>query len=117
MTEKELLFSNTNVVNNIKKFLILNKGLSKTEADIYIEIIKGCSNEEVGENLYKSVKTVKFHVTRIYQKLKTSRTGLVWCIPLKYFLSQAMEYNFKSKNIMSDNTEKPVVLPKGGLIC
>ncbi|MGD8539076.1 MAG: helix-turn-helix transcriptional regulator [Candidatus Aminicenantes bacterium] len=43
-------------------------GLSKREQEIFVLILKGKSNKEIGETLFISVKTVKNHIYNIFQK-------------------------------------------------
>jgi DNA-binding CsgD family transcriptional regulator len=44
-------------------------GLSKREQEIFILMLEGKSNKEIGEALFISVKTVKNHIYNIFQKL------------------------------------------------
>jgi DNA-binding NarL/FixJ family response regulator len=41
------------------------------ESEIISLLIKGFSNKEIGERLFISIKTVKNHITNIYQKTST----------------------------------------------
>jgi DNA-binding CsgD family transcriptional regulator len=45
-------------------------GLSAREWDVYCLILTGIRNKDIGEKLFISEKTVKFHCTSIYRKLK-----------------------------------------------
>lgn len=42
--------------------------LSKSEKNVYDEVLKGKSNKEIAETLFVSEKTIKFHLTNIFQK-------------------------------------------------
>jgi DNA-binding CsgD family transcriptional regulator len=44
-------------------------GLSKREQEIFILMLEGKSNKEIGDTLFISVKTVKNHIYNIFQKL------------------------------------------------
>jgi DNA-binding CsgD family transcriptional regulator len=44
-------------------------GLSKREQEIFVLMLEGKSNKEIGEALFISVKTVKNHIYNIFQKL------------------------------------------------
>lgn len=44
-------------------------GLSKREQEIFILMLEGKSNKEIGDTLFISVKTVKNHIYSIFQKL------------------------------------------------
>ena len=43
--------------------------LTNAERLIYDEMIKGRSNEDIAKTLHNAVKTVKFHITHIFDKL------------------------------------------------
>ncbi len=43
--------------------------LSRREADVLLCLVDGCTNREIAEQLYVSERTVKTHVTHIFQKL------------------------------------------------
>lgn len=43
--------------------------LTEREMDVLIRVAKGMSNQEIADNLYIGVKTVKFHITNIFNKL------------------------------------------------
>lgn len=47
-------------------------GLSKREQEIFILMLEGKSNKEIGDALFISVKTVKNHIYSIFQKLGVS---------------------------------------------
>jgi DNA-binding NarL/FixJ family response regulator len=50
-------------------------GLSPWEADVLTLLVEGCSNQETGERLYVSAKTVERHLGNLYRKLDvTNRT-------------------------------------------
>lgn len=52
--------------------------LTKSEAAVVAFILMGLSNKEIGEKLFVSVKTVKFHANNIYKKLGVkSRSELI----------------------------------------
>lgn len=52
------------------KYFLVHKGLSNREAEVSEIIAKGLSNKEVANELFVTEKTVKFHLTNIYKKLK-----------------------------------------------
>lgn len=47
----------------------LNKYLTQQEREIVRHLVAGASAREIGEKMYISTKTVKWHLTRIYRKL------------------------------------------------
>lgn len=53
-------------------------GITKREATVLEELSKGFSYDEIAQALYISVKTLKFHIYRIYEKLEVhNRTQAV----------------------------------------
>ena len=53
--------------------ILIQKGLSNREAEVAELVSKGLSNKEVANQLFVTEKTVKFHLTNIYKKMKTTR--------------------------------------------
>jgi DNA-binding CsgD family transcriptional regulator len=52
-------------------------GISRREADVLRLVVEGCSNREIGERLYVSVRTVEKHVESLLRKTSTrTRTQL-----------------------------------------
>jgi predicted ATPase/DNA-binding CsgD family transcriptional regulator len=52
--------------------------LTPTERDVVRLVARGCSNAEVGEQLFISVNTVKTHLSHVYEKVRVSgRADLV----------------------------------------
>ena len=47
----------------------LHEQLTEREMDVLKCVAKGQSNQEVAEELFIGIKTVKFHVTNIFAKL------------------------------------------------
>lgn len=53
-------------------------GLTQAEARVTECIIKGQTNKQAAESLFLSIKTVKFHLTKVFRKLNVkNRTQLV----------------------------------------
>ena len=50
--------------------VLIQKGLSNREAEVAELVSKGLSNKEVANQLFVTEKTVKFHLTNIYKKIK-----------------------------------------------
>lgn len=48
-------------------------GLSERELDVLKLIAKGCSNQEIADQLYISIHTVKTHSSNLYSKLDVKR--------------------------------------------
>jgi LuxR family maltose regulon positive regulatory protein len=51
---------------------MLIKPLNKREMEIIRLIADGCSNKEIAQKLYISVRTVKYYTTSIYTKLEVN---------------------------------------------
>jgi len=60
--------SDENVEVNIKSRL-KELGLTKREIAVLILIEKGFNNDEIAEEMYISINTVKSHIKKIYYKL------------------------------------------------
>lgn len=63
--------------------VLIQKGLSNREATVAELVSKGLSNKEIGNELYVTEKTIKFHLTNIYKKMnvKSRAQLIVWCLP------------------------------------
>ena len=74
-----------------KQFLrkdLLRKNLSKREIEVVMLVLQGLTNREVAHNLCVAEKTVKFHLTNVYKKLKISRRSQIfWTLPLADFIN------------------------------
>ncbi|WP_139956754.1 7TM diverse intracellular signaling domain-containing protein [Flavicella sediminum] len=49
--------------------LVSENNLSEREADVLLLIFKGYTNKRIGDELFISLNTVKYHIRNIYQKL------------------------------------------------
>ena len=57
---------------NLAKLSIKKYGLTKRESELFICFFLGLSNNQIGEKLFISFKTVKFHVGHIMEKMGTN---------------------------------------------
>lgn len=48
-------------------------GISRRELDVLTQLARGCSNEEIANNLFVSTNTVKTHLSNLYVKLDVKR--------------------------------------------
>jgi len=65
-------------------------------------VLQGLTNRQVADKLCVAEKTVKFHLTNIYKRMKISRRSqIVWTLPLGDFVEK-----FKY-NTSSDKTAEP----------
>ena len=64
-----------NVIESIHEKPHFNNKLSKREMEVLKEMVKGKTNKEIAKSLFVSEKTVKTHVSHIFNKLQvTDRT-------------------------------------------
>lgn len=65
------------IVSTTEKIKELSRvhGLTKRETDILFQITKGYNNQQIGDTLFISVNTVKYHTRNIYQKLDVKKRG------------------------------------------
>ncbi len=70
--EKNQFLSNSNNFKPNEK-LILQLGLSKRELEVLQLMAQGLSNQEISENLFVSLNTVKTHISRLFSKLNVKR--------------------------------------------
>ncbi len=63
--------------------ILIQKGLSHREAEVAEHLVQGLSNKEIGNQLFVTEKTIKFHLTNIYKKLglKSRSQLIVWAMP------------------------------------
>ena len=84
-----------NKEENIRRYL--REILSKSEIEICILCLLGKTNKEVAEVQHVAEKTVKFHLTNIYKKLKiTNRGQILLSLPLDLLLRETI----KKKSIL-----------------
>ena len=67
---------------------LIEKKLTTREIEVAKHVIAGLSNKEVADRLFVAVKTIKFHLTSIYNKVNVpSRSKLTaWAVPPKVTL-------------------------------
>lgn len=90
---------------------LIKKGLSGREAQVAELVSKGLTNKDVANQLYVTEKTVKFHLTNIYKKMKVkSRSQLiVWSLPYLGF----EEKKQNSENVQTLTEVPPWDIPSG----
>lgn len=87
--EKDVLFSSSEGINCIKAYL-QQRGLSKRESEVVILVVQGLTNKQVADRLCVAEKTVKFHLTNVYKRMKISRRSeIIWSLPLAEFMEKA----------------------------
>ena len=67
--------------------MLIQKGLSNRESEIAELVSKGLSNREIGNQLFITEKTVKYHLVNIYKKLfiKSRAQLIVMCLHFMTF--------------------------------
>ena len=90
--EKDFLFSQKGM--EYLKAHLAQQGLSRRETEVVILVLQGLTNKQVADKLCVAEKTVKFHLTNIYKRMKISRRSqIVWTLPLSDFIEK-----FKDKD-------------------
>jgi len=86
-------------------------GLSNREVEVTKIIAKGVTNREASDMLFVTEKTVKFHLTNIYKKMRVkSRSQLIiWCAPHLQFVENVSEAPVPPRN------NHGVKLPEGNV--
>lgn len=76
---------------------LIQKGLSNREAEVTELVAKGLSNKEIGNQLFVTEKTIKFHLTNIYKKLhvKSRAQLIVFCLPYMFPVEKTTEERMK----------------------
>ena len=57
----------------LKEQSIEEIGLSKRETEVLVLVVQGLSNQEIADQIFISVPTVKTHLSNIYSKLDVKR--------------------------------------------
>lgn len=89
---------------------LLGLGLNFRELEIVSLVVRGDTNEEIGEKLFIATQTVKFHLTKIYEKLciDSNRPKLIlFCLP--YFGWQEPQYLIDERTeVIEENINTPI---------
>ena len=89
--DKDFLFSSPIVVKQMKTYL-QERGLSKRESEVVILVVQGLTNKQVADRLCVAEKTVKFHLTNVYKRMKISRRSqIIWTLPMAQFIENAKD--------------------------
>ncbi len=89
--EKDFLFSEEGM--SYLKTHLSEQGLSRRETEVVVLVLQGLTNRQVADKLCVAEKTVKFHLTNIYKRMKISRRSqIVWTLPLGDFVEK-FKYN------------------------
>ncbi len=91
INDKDFLFSSPVVVKQMKTYL-QERGLSKRESEVVILVVQGLTNKQVADQLCVAEKTVKFHLTNVYKRMKISRRSqIIWTLPMAQFIEHAKD--------------------------
>lgn len=66
--------------------LFFERGLSVTEVKVAELLAQGLTNKEIGDQVFVSDKTIKFHMTRIMKKLGLKSRAAVIVMAWKYYV-------------------------------
>ena len=98
--DKDFLFSSIEAVQFMKAYLQQTQGLSKRESEVVMLVVQGLTNKQVADQLCVAEKTVKFHLTNVYKRMKISRRSeIIWSLPIAEFRER-----IKNKQISSPVT-------------
>lgn len=90
--------------NNFTREHFLKEGLSKSEVEVAIYVIRGLTNREVAQNLCVAEKTIKFHLGNVYKKLKIfRRSELIWKLPLQEFVNISNKSNITQSHFLKED--------------
>ena len=94
--------------------VLIQNGLSRREAEVAEVVSKGLCNKDVASRLFVTEKTIKFHLTNIYKKMKVkSRAQLiVWCNPHLTFEERSLPSQAKAEP--NDPNLLPWPMPENG---
>ena len=99
--EKDFLFSEEGI--KYLKTYLADQGLSRRETEVVVLVLQGLTNKQVADKLCVAEKTVKFHLTNIYKRMKISRRSqIVWTLPLGDFVEK-----FKERSSASNPEHTP----------
>ena len=74
------------------KNYLQERGLSKRESEVVILVVQGLTNKQVADQLCVAEKTVKFHLTNVYKRMKISRRSqIIWTMPMAQFIEHAKD--------------------------
>lgn len=91
VNDKDFVFSSPTVVKQMKTYL-QERGLSKRESEVVILVIQGLTNKQVADQLCVAEKTVKFHLTNVYKRMRISRRSqIIWTLPMAQFIENARD--------------------------
>ena len=101
--DKDFLFSSNEAVQFMKAYLQQSQGLSKRESEVVMLVVQGLTNKQVADQLCVAEKTVKFHLTNVYKRMKIRRRSeIIWSLPIAEFRER-----IKNKEISQRTTSIP----------
>ena len=110
--EKDFLFSEEGV--NYLKVYLSNQGLSRRETEVVVLVLQGLTNKQVADKLCVAEKTIKFHLTNIYKRMKISRRSqIVWTLPLSDFVEKFKDKSSPAFDSKPSEEEETISIPTG----
>lgn len=102
--------NNMGITKSYCDFYLRTLDLSRAESDIAVFMLRGFSNREIGENIFLSEKTVKFHISRIFKKFNNffyvKKCNRVKFLLYFYYLDRVFSKEVKEKISLSDFGDK-----------
>jgi DNA-binding CsgD family transcriptional regulator len=98
----------------IEKGISLTNSLSDREREIIKSVVEGLPSQEIAEKLFVDEKTVKFHLTNIYKKLRArNRATLI----VEYYKNELREVKRDKENLQQqiDRISKEINRGRGEL--
>lgn len=84
---------------NLNAYLRQNLGLSKRQAEVAILVTKGLSNRGIGNLLFITERSVRFHLEQIYILLgvKSRAELIVTCLPYLGYVDKVERIEVRTK--------------------
>ncbi len=86
------------IKDNNEKIKSILDDLSKREIEVLLKISRGCSNKEIGEQLYISEKTVKNYATKLFRKLNAPDRVHATIIAFQSSIEEYYKIKYKEEN-------------------
>ncbi len=91
----EAMRSGTGAEEDIMDFGALTKQLTNSEKKVFELILSGYSNQQIADELFISINTVKFHIRNVLAKIGVQRKSELLAIYVKNRQTQAVEKEAK----------------------
>lgn len=72
-TESKQYENINNSVSDKIKYLTTKHNLTERESDVLLHITKGLNNQQIADELFISINTIKYHIRNLYEKLDVKK--------------------------------------------